>query len=568
MPTVFSLPKYGLLTGSVVQPCPIKGIIVVTLQYGPENYLHDVDVDLDLPYLSKRKAGDTFTFEIDKEDAYDVVLTIKTWSNKTGYDYQGYAEPDHHTTILIPLHIQIVKPHIDLEEEVVWFGSDEDEPVKISLYFTQTQTDHPFQGTGKLAVEGSHVKVYSDKECTTTFNLNQAISYTDLKESKKKELYLKGESAGKAPLTLTLTKKGNGTIKLEENPARGEVEVKQWASILAEVVSKDDEEQKVIANVKVEIDGTTAAESKRTDNSGQALFEQLVPGTYKVSITIEEPEEAFYILDPLPEPLEQDVQPGEPKVYRFEVPYVYVEFEITYEDTDEPVTEIGYILKWKKPGEDTWEDPDEGTDKEWTRNSGHIKEGKVYEKYVRKGSYQLSLDSISEAAWGDQTVKLDESVTLTASVSGFEMETEGVFEIFDAHNLEQVLHTIKANVNEDELKASWEPAKEHLEELKSGIVVFRAKVGEAQAFSPAVPVMAKQEFELKDDEDGDIDTELVLRFSGGHEAEVTSASGKVEVEVPWGQTLSRIDLPGQKGTRVKLEDDDVPTREFLIPAEA
>ncbi|MFP2925516.1 hypothetical protein ACLESO_09910 [Pyxidicoccus sp. 3LG] len=95
----------GLLHNGVVQPCPTRGVIAVTLQYPQLQPAHDVTVELVPLYLSRRVDGNTTYFEVVANGQYTVRLTSpgNHWAEQLSYVYRAQGRVDHHAAVTIPL---------------------------------------------------------------------------------------------------------------------------------------------------------------------------------------------------------------------------------------------------------------------------------------------------------------------------------------------------------------------------------------------------------------------------------------------------------------------------------
>jgi len=329
--------------------------------------------------------------------------------------------------------------------------------------------------------------------------------------------------------------------------------------IAVQVVStrEGDEESTPIADVGVRIAGHTRAPAQQTDGSGMASFDGLIPGNYSVLLNFSPQLRSLYDMGAgVSLSQMKAVAACATQAYLFEIPYVYVKFVVTYAGGDEPVAGIDYILR-QRNGD--------------YRSEGTMEGGEVYEKLVPSGRYVLEFKAVSEAEWDMrwQDIRLDEEINLQATVTGYDAETPGTLEIFDTHDLGNVLVSLEATVQELRnsriLRAAWTPTAENLSELTSGSVLFCARVESAKAFSPVARVMAKQTFEVKDKDGAGINTRLVLYFSGGHIENAATSGGEVEVSMPWGEKLCKISLPDQEGALITIEDGDLAGRKFLLP---
>ncbi|QSQ25678.1 hypothetical protein JY651_12410 [Pyxidicoccus parkwayensis] len=95
----------GPLQDGVVQPCPITGVIAVTLQYPQDQPAHDVTVELVPLYVSRRVEGNTTYFEVMVSGRYTVRLQSAgtLWAAQLGHVYRAEGRADHHAAVTIPL---------------------------------------------------------------------------------------------------------------------------------------------------------------------------------------------------------------------------------------------------------------------------------------------------------------------------------------------------------------------------------------------------------------------------------------------------------------------------------
>ena len=82
---------------------------------------------------------------------------------------------------------------------------------------------------------------------------------------------------------------------------------------------------------------------------------------------------------------------------------------------------------------------------------------------------------------------------------------------------------------------------------------FRAIAGKAVTYSGELPLLKKEVLKFEDHTGHAVDRQVDLYFSGGTHRNITTASGKAEVQVPWGETLLWAKFPGLTVAQVKVE---------------
>jgi hypothetical protein len=245
-------------------------------------------------------------------------------------------------------------------------------------------------------------------------------------------------------------------------------------------------------------------------------------------------------------------EPDEPLPPREEKVIQDVEFTIT-DPFDDPFPGLDWVLIY----------PD-GT----TKKTGKLgADGIVKESSVPPGNYQLVFKIVSAARWGAPQIEVGKEVKLEALAAGFDPATAGKFEIFDARATDgKPLAKVSGKVSAARvLEGSFTPDEAAMKDVKSGALVFRAKIGESSAMSAAAPLLIKHGFELSDEAGPLADTELVALFSDGHRATARSKGGKAELLVPVGQTLLWVHLPEHPGAEVAVEPEGGEAREYVQP---
>lgn len=302
-------------------------------------------------------------------------------------------------------------------------------------------------------------------------------------------------------------------------------------------------------NVELKKDDASAGKGS-TDSKGRVTFSGLDPGSYTVTLKIGPALARHYDVDPPPPPQTKGVIGNKTTPYYFELRYYTIGFSVTYPD-GKLASKFDYELRIKKIT-----GAQQKMDKDWSSyKTGTTGTEDYSESYVPKGRYQLRLKAVSGVVWSKPQALIGEAIDLKADASGFDDGAAGSFEIYDARNLSKSLHSVSANVASNELKATWTPDKSQLGDLKSGFIIAQAKVSSAQAFSPEIKVVTKTEYDLVDKAGNNLDGALKFHFSGGDQVDADAAGGKAQVPVPWNQTLTRVDLPDQRNSRVELQTD-------------
>ncbi|HEX3880122.1 MAG TPA: carboxypeptidase-like regulatory domain-containing protein [Bryobacteraceae bacterium] len=328
---------------------------------------------------------------------------------------------------------------------------------------------------------------------------------------------------------------------------------KQTGDILVEVriYCTADPKRKPVTGINVELKKDDANAGKgSTDSKGRVTFSGLDPGSYSVGLKIGPSLARLYDVDPPPPAQTKSVVGNKTTAYAFELRYYRIAFSVTYPD-GKLAQKVDYELRLKKIT-----GAQQTLDKDWSSyKTGSTTAEDYSEDYVPKGRYQLRLKAVSDVQLSKPQVTIGEAVDLSAEATGFDDGTAGSFEIFDARNLAKSMYSISANTAANALKASWTPDQSQLGSLKSGWIVAQAKVSSAQAFSPELKVVTKTEYDLVDKAGNNLDGRLLFHFSGGDQVDADAAGGKAQVLVPWNQTLTRIQVPDQRNSRVELQTD-------------
>lgn len=309
-------------------------------------------------------------------------------------------------------------------------------------------------------------------------------------------------------------------------------------------------------NIELTKDGATAGKGS-TDSKGRLTFSGLDLGSY--TVTLKMGPSLTRIYDPVPPPRTKGVFASKTTTFYFELRYYSIAFSVTYPDGSK-ASSVAYELRQKKiTGAQQIEDAD------WSSyKTGNTTSDDYSEDYVAKGRYQLRIKAVENVAWSKPQVLVGEAIDLTADATGMDDGTAGSFDIFDARNLAASIYSISATTAANALKATWTPSASQLTSLKSGWIVAQAKVGAVQAFSPEVKVATKTEYDVVDKAGKNLDAKLKFTFSAGDQLDADAVGGKAQVPVPWNQTVTRIDMPDQKTSRVEFATDS-GTQKFILP---
>ncbi|RLJ17355.1 hypothetical protein DJ031_13570 [bacterium endosymbiont of Escarpia laminata] len=137
-----------------------------------------------------------------------------------------------------PCPLNHVTPHIELEHKVVLLDRKlykhqtrepkkrhiHPDPTYILVWATQSNKgEKPWEKKGKLMLSPANVEVFLDEKCRK--RLKKGLTYKQLTGGTKKKLWLRGVTAGKFKVKLTLEDPGDAKIKLKDNPAEQEMGV-------------------------------------------------------------------------------------------------------------------------------------------------------------------------------------------------------------------------------------------------------------------------------------------------------------------------------------------------------
>jgi hypothetical protein len=142
---------------------------------------------------------------------------------------------------------------------------------------------------------------------------------------------------------------------------------------------------------------------------------------------------------------------------------------------------------------------------------------------------------------------------MTVDATGLDTDVTGQIEVLDALDLGTVLFQASAIAPDaTHLSAEWKPTRQQLDALTHSQVVFRATYARAVVISPPLAVVTKEPLNAKVTDGSAFSTRLDFRFTDGTAATVHLQGGKGELEIPWRQSVARIDLPTEDGLRVKM----------------
>lgn len=150
---------FGPMIGVPVVPCETHGVIVVTLQYPVGAPVHDVEVELDEAYASKRQEpNDRTVFQVTKDyvAAVELVSPSGLWAPKGGYDYACDGEPRHHTHVVVPLALpKLWFERVRDRAEITALSLEQGERCRVELRCTHRLDD---RYTVQLVYPGAEAK--------------------------------------------------------------------------------------------------------------------------------------------------------------------------------------------------------------------------------------------------------------------------------------------------------------------------------------------------------------------------------------------------------------------------
>jgi hypothetical protein len=142
---------------------------------------------------------------------------------------------------------------------------------------------------------------------------------------------------------------------------------------------------------------------------------------------------------------------------------------------------------------------------------------------------------------------------MTVDATGVDTDVTGRFEVLDALDLNTVLYQTNATApNATQLSAQWKPTRQQLDALTHSRVVFRATYARAMAISAPLSVVTTEALQAKVTDGNAFSTRVDFRFTDGSVFTVHLQNGKGDLELPWRQSVARIEFPAEDGLRVKL----------------
>ena len=325
------------------------------------------------------------------------------------------------------------------------------------------------------------------------------------------------------------------------------------------------EEQGPLPDVAIKISGPTNKGNQKSGNDGVTpVVDGLDPGDYALTLEPSDAQKDAYDFANSTTSQTKAVVKDQTQAYHFEVPFLWLEYQVVYPDGKTFATGIEYVVRLKKPVKDAKFEPYPG-------GSGKTANSKGVLEKIPAGRYKLDLKLVYDPVWGDKEAVIGKAIGLSASVSGFDPGTKASLEIYDSQDQSNKLLAVDANVVEDDkhqrtVKASWTPTQDNLKALSSGRVVFCAVVGSSTTWSTPLPVFIKQKYQVVDETGKKLHAGFELRFSTGTVLEALASDGEAEVKCPWNDPVVRIDLLGQPGKHITFEDDGAQARGFQIPS--
>jgi hypothetical protein len=336
-------------------------------------------------------------------------------------------------------------------------------------------------------------------------------------------------------------------------------------SLVADVITYREGTKKVnqaaLDSVSIKVNGPTKTANQTTGADGSTpVVSGLDVGTYDLTLQPTATQSDQYDFAGSIVHISKAVAKNKSTPYHFVVPYHWVEHQVQYADLKTFITGIDFVLRLKKPADAAFAQ----------YNTGTTASSKTAVEKVPAGQYKLDLKLVYNPVWGAKEVVIGTAIDLKATVSGFDDGAAGNFEIYDSQSLSASLLTVASTVTEDDthqrqLKTSWTPTKDNLQNLKSGSIVFRAVMGTSATWSAPLHVFIKETYQVVDQTGTNLDTPIKLVTSAGQLIETASSGGQVDIKRQWNDVVTRIDLPKQKGTRVTFEDDGAAARAFAIP---
>lgn len=288
--------------------------------------------------------------------------------------------------------------------------------------------------------------------------------------------------------------------------------------------------------------GTSQRDPGRSTGSGHYRFDPVSPGNYTVTITlspahIEEMDPTGIAMN-----LQQAIVGGVTTPYLFEFPGYWIEFQLK-DSRNTPLQNVSWKLDHRPVG-GAFAFKEAGT-------TGA--DGLVHRCRVKQGRYRLSVRSLSNPVWSRTRAVIGEPIRMTVDVTGLDTDVTGQIEVLDAQDLNTVLFQTAAPAPDaTHLSAEWKPARGQLDALAHSQVVFRATYARATVLSAPLSVVTKEPLQAKVTDGGAFSTQMNFRFTDGSTYTVHLQGGKGDLEIPWRQSVTRIEFPTEDGLRVKM----------------
>jgi hypothetical protein len=310
------------------------------------------------------------------------------------------------------------------------------------------------------------------------------------------------------------------------------------------------EPQAPVEGVEITVTGPTATSPAKTPANGKWRYQPLTPGNYSASLNFPPDLDERYDLSTLAAIL-KNVAAGGVETAVFLVPWVWVEF-IAMDTAQQTLPNLDWMLERKKGG-GAFNKYDTGTT---------AADGKVYRKHILTGTHQFTDKDLRLPAWSAAEAVIGREMTLSARTDGFAAGDAGTFEILDAYNVATILEIVNAKVKNTngtlQLEAKWKPKEATFANLKHCNIAFRAKAGNAVAYSATQPLLKPDTVMFTDKGGANVDRQIDLLFSGGTQRSVTTAGGKVDFNAPWAETLISVRFPGLTSATVKVDPGSNP----------
>lgn len=239
--------------------------------------------------------------------------------------------------------------------------------------------------------------------------------------------------------------------------------------------------------------------------------------------------------------------------YSFAVPWHWIEFQVR-DSIAQPVDGLDYKLHHQAPAALAWT----------LVETGKVPaNGNIEKEEVKRGQYRLHLLGLTNPVWSAATIVIGTAITLTADAEGFDVGANGKFEILDAFDFSQTIHTVNATVVAGVppvLQAAWTPLATELGKLKQCQVVFRAKAETAEVISDVRKIYQNTNIPMTYQDGTAVAAPVTIYFSDDSNFPGNAAGGQIPaVPMPWKERVLRVDVTGVQtiGVHVKaLPDGD------------